>query len=482
MGAFMSQMKTYNIKYKVQMQPYKGNGLLDLTSAVESISISKDLYSASGRWTIVLKPMKDQAGFSWYYKISPMDYFDIRFARFPKNWTGKELPPIMRGFVDSVNLKVTVDGEGRPNRQYIISGRDYGKLLEITLAWWGILDPAMAEVPDVPFLMAKYNFGMYNTPVAFFNDCFNRLLTPQMQAIQKIYSKAPALTPLLSKDVGQTLAPTSTLSHDGSVWSLVSMFSNAPWNEAYVTEQKDGPAFVFRKTPWKDEKGTLLQQPEALWNTLGGISQPVKIVPDDIISIDLIRSDSEAVNYCFTYPTGFLLGDTYFKAAAAELNQQIGKDIGLNPYIIDPDDEDAGMHRFGFRKMENQTEYFQDWVTMGVSQGSVESVIATDMAQLNQVFIEANRKNSCYEKGQVVLKGNEDIKPGVFFTFDTPKSQQVQPEYYVTAMQHDLSVRAGAERFQTVCTLVRGTGFLKTRNLMNSMNVERQRLKPSTNG
>ena len=75
----------------------------------------------------------------------------------------------------------------------------------------------------------------------------------------------------------------------------------------------------------------------------------------------------------------------------------------------------------------------------------------------------------------LVLKGNAAIKPGYYLQLDTGYGSAVKPEYYVTSVEHSLSFEEKAESFDTTVEVVRGTGWLQTRQLVRGAEAEQLR-------
>jgi len=439
---------------------------MDITDSVKTISTSKGLYDPSGSFQISLLPMRDQDGLSWYHKLSPMDYVEIRLTR---DYSPTKIPIIMRGFIDNINYSVPVDEEGRPVRAYSITGRDFGKILEISYIYYlKAVDPdfQIMLLPAYEKISRKWGVEVAGgDPVEIIRDLMG-VAQKQLEHIRSFYTNVPVLSFIGSTSIEGRLHSFSLTQDDGSVWDFMGFFSNLPWNELYVVDLDSGPALVFRKAPWRRLDGSLIQGSDSTYKqTLG---DPLVFSPDDIKSLDLTRSEQELKNYYFTYPTQNMMGqDTCFKTYV--LNDADGiEDLKSNPYFIDPTDKDAGINRFGFRRFENDSEY----ITTDANEIATSAVLAKS---LNEKIVEAFRYNSAYECGSFSLKGSEKWLPGKYIKMDSGPASIIKPEYYITKVDHTVSFEAGSEQFMSTLEVVRGTGYLQTRNLVESAEFENLR-------
>lgn len=445
-------VKVHKIKAKIEVQTY-GNKTEDITSGVANISVTQSLTRPAGQFQISLLPMRDAKGSSFYYRLSPMDYVSIAFARNSDNYAA--LPAVMRGFIDNVGMQVSVGGNGEPNRHYSIVGRDYGKIMLIRQIYYLIFDPtAMMENK----LMQKYDIPMDGSPKTIMEGLF-KIGVDQLNDVKKTYQGIPDMQFWGSDDIYGTVHTLSAQSWDRDLWGLMTHIDNAPWNELYWLEA-DKPTLVFRKTPWidPDNSGYIMGNDALYDKTL----KYVRIHPDDIISFDLTRSDAETRNYFYTFPQMSLLGDKGTKEMAMLNSKGDEENLKTNPYMITRTDEYAGRDRYGFRYYEWASEYFD--LRNGMTEDKLAKAQVDYMGtaeQLNKWLVKAMEKNSALESGQFVLKGNEDIKPGYFLMWQ-------DGVYYINTVRHDLCFVDKQEFFRTTCQVTRGTNYIAVKKKIES--------------
>lgn len=448
-------IETYKIRCKVTLQSYKEGKAVDITRDIRTLRVNKNLYQPAGNFEIELLPGIDkETKASWYYRTTPMDYIEIRFTR---DWDTLEIPVVMRGFVDDVSMAITVDNNGSPNRIYRISGRDMGKIFDITRIYYlreVSKDLQLITLPGFKQLEQKYGLKISGKPNEIVESLFH-IATNQLALIRKTQSAVPEIKCLTSPTIKGAVNQFALSQEDGSVWDLMTYFDNSPWNELFTVDLADAFYLVFRETPWKDyDTGQFIQPPDADIDhkTLG---KPVSVKPNSILRLNLHRGDAEVKNYYFTYPVQNLIqGKTPFKAL--ELGKvEKEEDLKSNPYLVDHEDKDAGSHRFGFRRFENTCEVFD------LNQAAVSQEMARD---LNLMLQRAFKYNSAYESGHFTLKGNSALRPGIYMTFDY--RNQVTPEYYVTGIGHDLCFINNQEQFNTTVQVERGDGYLRTRDIL----------------
>jgi hypothetical protein len=445
-------VKVYDIKAKIEVQTYN-NKSEDITRGVTHLSVTKTLARPSGQFQITLLPIRDDKGASYYYRLSPMDYISIAFARFPENYD--ELPPVMRGFIDNVNSQASAGNQGEPNRRYMITGRDYGKIFQICQIYYMFFN-AVAMMQNR--LMEKYNIPMDGPPKEIIEGFF-KIAIDQLKNIQATYKGIPDLQVWASDDLYGSVHTLSAQQWDRDLWGLMTHFDNAPWNELYLMDF-DKPTLVFRKTPWIDADAEgYIQGNDSLYDkTL----KYIRILPDDVITMDLTRSDAETRNYFYCYPQMSLLGDKGTKEAAMLKAGYTEEGLKTNPYVINRDDEYAGRDRYGFRYFEWASEYFD--VRPGMAEKKITSQSVDYMGtaeQLNKWLVAAMKQNSALESGQFVLKGNENIKPGYYL-------QWQDGVYYVEQVRHDLCFVQKQEYFRTTALVTRGTNYLAVKKKLQN--------------
>lgn len=460
-------MNTYGIKCKITAQTYFERKVIDLTSAVKTLKCRKGLYDVAGSWQLSLLPARDKNGLSYYHRLQPMDYFEFRFTR---DYRYAEPPIVMRGFTDHINMATGVDREGKPQRAYNVNGQDYGKVLDMAHIYYlKELQDDLVKIIGLPsFEKLQQKYGV-NCDTEEPSVIIGELLKPaqaQLDNIQQFYTIAPDFTYLGSENIYGRVAKFFLTTDDGTVWEIMQTLSNNPWNELYVSDFESGPTLVFRQAPFKDPfSGSLVQGSDSTYEkTL----KTIAITPDDIKNVDLNRSDAEAKNYFFTNPIHNMFGNDIPYRCHALLSAQTINDLKSNPYAIDVNDRDAGLNRFGFRRYEMRSNY----ITVNDEEIGTSETLAKE---LNRRIKEAYKYNSAFESGMLVLKGNTEIKPGYYLQLDTGYGSAVKPEYYVTSVEHSLSLEEKAESFDTTVEVVRGTGWLQTRQLVRGAEAEQLR-------
>ena len=447
-------IQTYKIRCEVTLQSYQEGKAVKLTPFIRTLTVKKFLNQPAGNFEIQLLPGTDPKHVSWYYRTSPMDYVEIRFTR---DSTLKEIPVVMRGFVDDIGITASVDADGRPIRIYTITGSDMGKLFDITRIYYlreVSEDLQLIYLPGFKQFEAKYHCQVTGKPAEIIETLF-KVAQNQLALIKQTQPSVPDIKYLASSTVKGAVNQFALSQEDGSVWQMMTFFDNSPWNELFTVDLDDAFYLVFRETPWKDpDSGKYIQgvDPQVDKMTLGA---SVQVPSNSILRFDLRRGDAETKNYFFTYPVQNLInGEVSFKALnLAHVEKE--EDLKTNPYLIDHKDRDAGAYRFGFRRFENNCEVF-DTKDLIASQKLAE--------ELNLTLFKAFRYNSAYESGSFTLKGDSALRPGVYMIFNYQGG--FTPEYYVTGVSHDLSFVAGSEQFSTTVTVERGTGYLHTRNML----------------
>ena len=200
----------------------------------------------------------------------------------------------MRGLVDAINIQDSVDIKGAPNRSYNVVGSGLvSKLLDITKIYyltWNCLESLLKDWG----LSTFYHIPLDGNPQQLMADLFKIVIgtegkTP-WEYLRNTYANLPEIK-LISADNIEGFTNTLSIGQQvGPIAGILRSIQNYPWNELYPTEFDDGPALIFRSTPWKDGNGIYIQDIDATQTpykqTLG---EPIDLTPSDIIARDLNR-------------------------------------------------------------------------------------------------------------------------------------------------------------------------------------------------
>lgn len=105
-----------------------GRYATDPYHSIVSVSVTKDIGTPSGSWSVTLKPgLNAQPIFEW---LVDDDWVDIVFYRHDQPWH------VMRGLVDRIDRQVVTTKTGATMTAYTISGREWSKIFETTPVWF----------------------------------------------------------------------------------------------------------------------------------------------------------------------------------------------------------------------------------------------------------------------------------------------------------------------------------------------------------
>jgi hypothetical protein len=114
-----------------QEMTFDGRKIDDDHHSLISINTSKQMGAASGTWSAVVKsakPFSQKIDLS--DSISDDAWVDIHFSRHNRRYF------TMRGMVDTIRRNKAVSGTGATTTTYTLSGRDFGKVWELTPLWF----------------------------------------------------------------------------------------------------------------------------------------------------------------------------------------------------------------------------------------------------------------------------------------------------------------------------------------------------------
>ena len=373
--------------------PIKGTIRLDGKRSTDpdpsliAVTTNKVLGSASGSYSITLKPSRTST--TLLDQIRDDDWLDIEFLEHGKAFH------VMRGLVDEIRGHRGVGGSGATTQDFVISGRDFGKVWEVTPVWFSPI-AAESDLVSRAVSMEVFNdnpnvLGPPDVAVkGFFEGFLER--TEQLAGVNWVPPKRVpgvirgSFTDSIAWDVAFQNAPARNnfnrnyLAPNGTLWDLAVQHSDSMFTDLYVdvlpttpsgtggsrhpnianrtpTEAKDtSMTVVFRDKPFPitDETRTLIPPNKRAggagwafyqdaWDSL-----PVSVIPrQDIDVCDVGRSGVERYN-------AYYVTVRIIQEAFGENGQTL-----LSP-LIDP----ASIKRHGLRRMDVQSSCLADLKTL----------------------------------------------------------------------------------------------------------------------
>ncbi|MBU8545784.1 MULTISPECIES: hypothetical protein [Roseomonadaceae] len=423
---------------------------IDLTPFLSdggAVKVIKGIAEPAGAFAIAFSDRLDQATRDTLSsRIEAMDLLEIRGARQPHLYAGQPLPLLMRGFVSSVRRVESMQPDGTPQRSVVIQGHDAGKLWQIQRFFFeSIYANADAQYLNTFRLQTAVGIEAAWLPVS---EMMRQLTERVINAkVRQMSGYADRIIPLFKADrltVPEGLVSANLIApFQGAFWGLVELVADRPWNEAFIEDAEDGPSLVFRPTPYKDLAGRLI---------MAGATDPgtIDVTADDLVSLDVGRSDARVANFFMT-PAGTSLLDANALLGVAEI-------ASGSPF--DSNHPNNRPELYGLRKMEAESRLLPDAAGILPSQVQGErrdavgrEMLAWHIARARDLRL-MNRDNAIFEDGSATLKGGEHLRPGRYLRIT--RGQQVS-EFYMPRVVHSI-IPLGA--WTTTAVLERGTGFI----------------------
>lgn len=429
---------------------YSGaNRLIDLTPFLGDAGVvrtSKGLGACSGAFELSFGDQMDaETQDSLYARIEPMDLIEIRASRNPENYTGADLPLIMRGFVDLVRRSESIGEDGQPRRNVVITGHDFGKLWEIHQVFW-----ELAIVQEKPMLtafglQAALGLEVEMVGVAKFIEAFTTKVMNARIAELEAFSRQTVAKFIVDAtvDSGQVIPSRLGEIPEANYWSIISSFADRPWNELFIRDEEDGPHLIFREVPYRGTDGKLIM-PTA--------TEPGTIETDfiEVVQLDVGRSDARVANFFWTPPGSSSLDTNQFAVAGSLVDGS----------ALDFKHGNNLPQLYGERKMQVQTSLQPTDVTdlpnrkpAGEQKGEAAKYIPWYRQRAMQLQ-QMNRDNSVLEDGGAAVMGREDYTIGRYWRLIRG---DIISEAYMVSVSHTwqpLSTWSTSIRFE------RGAGFL----------------------
>lgn len=433
-----------------------------------SVRTSKSVREPAGAFSITFADKPNSGGIvsgmgpvvaleSVYGLLEPMDIVEIRM------WGGtgpmpEVLPIKMRGFITSIQRQQTMGQDGRPVRQVVITGQDYGKVWQ---SYQVIYLQAYSE--GVPLLTTYalndlFGIGVVNAmPAAeFVKTMIEKVINPHIGRFIPENSSMPREIKTSSGiTVSHGMVNLSLQEIQGTIYDFLKGHADQTWNELYTEDREDGVHIVYRPAPVlrlsgdaKDRK-IMADAPDPLY---------VPVTDSEILTYSVTRSDETVSNFFWvTSPRFDLISDMQRKLAAIPADDG---SVSLKDY------PNAGMKYYGTRAMYAETQQGEDTSN---SQGSGQDLSHQDARDKKQIdWIERRRRqlmdmhkdNIVMERGTARIKGGpmrrdgkEAMKAGDYAMF---QFGNITSEAYVTQIDDEF---IPFQSYITTLTFERGTGF-----------------------
>lgn len=452
-------------------QRFKGaDRVIDLApwlSDQSGVRTSKSVRDPAGGFSLTLADRvhgKDLD--SIYGLIEPMDCVEIRMLRDPTSrWANAgKLPIIMRGFVSDVRRVEGMTGAGKPQRQVLITGQDYGKLWQIFQIFYEKNFPVGATLISSWKLFLKFGMGFQNQSCRdFVKDAIKKILNPFIATMKgKNESGEEAKdSPLQEIKIDDaditaepgTVAPTGVNQFQGgTLYSLLQTFGDVgPWNELFLEDREDGVYLVYRHNPFYAVNGDFLPTKRF---EIDGAKEPARAVVhvSEIESIAVSRTDSNVANYYWVdSPRSQMVNGSTARAVAAT----------SAPETFLVTHRNSSQDIYGLRKMfeiTNQGDPLEQHHGNGVTkeEHAKQYKLSAGWIDKRRVeLVEQNKDNVVFESGSLRIKGRPDIRAGMYV--DVVRGS-MEYGFYVVAVDHEFIPFSG---FFSTLTVERGTGFIK---------------------
>lgn len=463
---------------------YEGKSeFIDLTPFLNdrsSVRTTKSVRDPAGAFSITFADKADKSftpaiGFlgagaaleSVYGLVEPMDLVEIRM------WSGLGPSPllypiVMRGFVSEVQRQQTMGSDGRPQRQVVITGQDYGKIWQmyqvIYLAAYAAGKPLLTNFS----LWEMFGLQAQNTLPAgeFVRLMIDKIVNDHLNGFMPENTSMPRQ--LLTTDesilVKHGVVNNSYQAMQGSVYDILKFHGDVGiWNELYTEDREDGVHVVYRPIPalhlstpeGKDDRKIQDDAPDPIY---------VSIPASQVLSISTARTDANVANFFWVDSSRYDL-ITDMQRRLASIPADDGR-VSLKDY------PNSAQQYYGVRPMYGSTQQGEDTISNATTGQSSEDVQANTDKQESwidkrrRLMMEMNRDNVLFERGTASVKGGimrpdgvEMLKAGDYALFEFGR---LVFEAYVVQVEHNFQPFVG---YTTTITFERGTGFAQRTQL-----------------
>jgi hypothetical protein len=352
-------------------------GGLDITEWVISVNVSRSIEQPTGKWTLTLRPIIGDDNLMLRLPVDLNDLVEIRIDRAHEG----EVKVVMRGLLDAEDMSEKPSGgmDGSPNRSYLLSGSDLGKVLERRQVFYppDSSDRSRDEQMNTLFLLkndiiryadtlpggtqAGQQEGDIVVPLSSWVKYFVSVVYSTELAQKFSQSRGSQFAnfsfsinddlPQVADGVERFNVSTFTVNNiTGSYWQFIKYYCIQPFIETFFEDNNDSTVFNVRWTPLRmreaQGQGYNYFFPSQRSNNQPWRRQPIKKITlrtFDILEKQIRRQDTDRCTYFFVSLNAF--GDGSSQNIQFDEGDG-GNSVGDNPYW-----DRNGIDQFGIRPM-----------------------------------------------------------------------------------------------------------------------------------
>lgn len=425
-------------RYSGTQKDYSLNGFLSEDS---SVTCSRMINGPHGSFQLVLADRGILHGGSidsLYGLVEPMDVIEIRMAQRPYQYGG-QLPLVFRGIVSEVRRDEAMGQDGKPRRNVVIAGQDWGKILQIIQDKYIKGNPMTLRWMSSIGLQSRYDID-YSILTAgeLVSALIKKVGNPFIEDLGDP-AYPPFLVDVSGADPVDKVMPQGVQNQQGgTLWSYLSKYGDVgPLYEMFIEDTEEAPKLIYRKPPFSTADGDPVY---------GAIPEMVNVEARQVTRIEAGRSDADVANwYWIEHP----------RTSTMDAQKTLWTALGTNPYSTFHENPNCSKDLYGIRTMEIVSNHGF------MTQGAPETQVRTETENFTEYNKEkirklklANQDNVVFENGSIVMQGNERVKIGMNVRIQRGKSINL---YYAQRVSHSyLPFRT----FTTTVGYIRGTGFI----------------------
>lgn len=474
-------------------------GNLDITDYVMSGQIERSINNPTGKWTLHLRPILEgktikrlPVGMNDYVEINLDRSNVVRPADKPQS---SRIRIAMRGFLDNEAIEEQSSGglEGIPQRSYVLSGSDVGKLLERRQIFippgYNDLDIRVglqkfteyfksAEfqiVENAETQAAKFNtrrpsnYQPLEDWVGYFLNVvykgeFETMVQNSQNSADFSFNFIPDLPKLGRVNGNETesqmqnkiyveLGPLMNNTNSTSFWNFIQLYCVKPFIETFITEQNQSTNFHLRWSPFRRRykaPGDLeytYEFPRQFTNKQKWFREELTarhIRTTDVLVRSLRRQESDRGTYFFTRLQQLIDTSAQTSTSSTQTAQNTSVKEGSNPYY-----DREGMSQFGIRPvvidlpwwpaLANAPAYStppSDGAAPPVNYRNFVGVdITTSLQDFTTWLVDTLTFTDDLYTGYITVLGNTDIQLGEELYID-----DLNEFYYIESLEHTWSV------------------------------------------
>lgn len=429
-----------------------------------TVEIEKSVMTPFGQFKITIpdKPVADDYGTgdvndTIYGLVESFDYIEIKMT----HDTTQSPKMMMRGWITSVEREETISQDGQLQRVVTLAGNDLAYVFNIA----SIMPPSK-ELANIGSALSSWSLAealgltkidgsVSNLSLAtMYQKCLDIVINPRLAEMSTAYGHQIQFDNQIPSNIITMIDRMNPV--ENTIWQLWQLYSDSAWYELFTEDREDEHYLVVRPKPYMSLGGEPI---EIDGTTTTADSLDIDVA--DIVELRPQRSEADVLNIFLVSP--YLMSGMASDAVYYTLMTKYSVNDLKAPSYANSDSK-----IYGYRTIKRVFRHLKDtFVSPGAQQPeAIKKTNDTTAEEFTKAraksLFEMTKDNVLFTNGTMRLRGNVDVKAGIYL--NVRRGQH----HYVVYVQHVRHVFAPFGAFVTDIQFIRGTDYYERKKMSQS--------------